>query len=176
MKNILTFGGSNSKNSISRSLAIYLGKMMKGYHLENIDLNDYELPLFSVDREKEFGFPDNALKLNDKLTQTDGLIIVLAEHNGAYSAVFKNMFDWLSRIDNEVWKQKPMLLLSTSTGVRGGQSVLEIARSRFPRNGGNIVGSMPFPSYNENFRNGEIVNTELKSEVIALLNNFNSKF
>ena len=86
------------------------------------------------------------------------------------------MFDWLLRIDNEVWKQKPMLLLSTSTGVRGGQSVLEIARSRFPRNGGNIVGSMPFPSYNENFRNGEIVNTELKSEVIALLNNFNSKF
>ena len=175
MKNILTFGGSNSKNSISRSLAIYLGKMMNNCNVENIDLNDYQLPLFSVDKEKEFGFPDNAIKLNNKITQADGLIIVLAEHNGAYSAVFKNMFDWLSRIDSEVWKQKPMLLLSTSPGARGGQSVLEIAKSRFPRNGGNIIGSMPFPSYNENFRNGEIVNSDLKSEVTTLLNNFNSK-
>lgn len=175
MKNILTFGGSNSKNSISRSLAIYLGKMMNNCNVENIDLNDYGLPLFSVDKEKEFGFPDNAIKLNNKITQADGLIIVLAEHNGAYSAVFKNMFDWLSRIDSEVWKQKPMLLLSTSPGARGGQSVLEIAKSRFPRNGGNIIGSMPFPSYNENFRNGEIVNSDLKSEVTTLLNNFNSK-
>lgn len=174
MKNILTFGGSNSKNSISRTLAIHLGEMMTDCIVENIDLNDYELPLYSIDRENEFGFPDNALELNNKITQTDGLIVVLAEHNGAYSAVFKNMFDWLSRIDGEVWKHKPMLLLSTSPGVRGGQSVLDIAKSRFPRNGGNIVGSMPFPSYNENFRNGKIVNSDLKSKVISLLNSFNS--
>lgn len=175
MKNILTFGGSNSKNSISRSLAIRLGNMMKEYNVENIDLNNYELPLYSIDTEKEFGFPDKAIELNNKLNQTDGLIIVLAEHNGAYSAVFKNMFDWLSRIDGKVWKQKPMLLLSTSPGERGGQSVLEIAKSRFPRNGGNIVGSMPFPSYNENFKNGEIVNPDLKSKVITLLDSFKSK-
>ncbi|MGB5242535.1 MAG: NAD(P)H-dependent oxidoreductase [Lutimonas sp.] len=175
MKNILTFGGSNSKNSISRSLAIHLGEMMKECIVENIDLNDYELPLYSIDRENEFGFPDNAIELNNKLTQTDGLIIVLAEHNGAYSAVFKNLFDWLSRIDGEVWKQKPMLLLSTSPGVRGGQSVLDIAKSRFPRNGGNIVGSMPFPSFNDNFRNGEIVNSDLESKVISLLDSFNSQ-
>ena len=175
MKNILTFGGSNSKNSISRSLAIHLGEMMKECIVENIDLNDYELPLYSIDRENEFGFPDNAIELNNKLTQTDGLIIVLAEHNGAYSAVFKNLFDWLSRIDGEVWKQKPMLLLSTSPGVRGGQSVLDIAKSRFPRNGGNIVGSMPFPSFNENFRNGEIVNSDLESKVISFLDSFNSQ-
>ncbi|MFD1316327.1 NADPH-dependent FMN reductase [Namhaeicola litoreus] len=170
MKKILTFGGSNSKNSISRTLAKHLGKKLGNFDIEDIDLNDFELPLYSIDREQEFGFPENAKLLDDKLSSTDGIIIVLAEHNGAYSAVFKNMFDWLSRINGEVWKQKPMLLLSTSPGVRGGESVLEIAKNRFPRNGGNIVGSMTFPNFNDNFKNGEIVNTALESEIISLLN------
>jgi len=68
----------------------------------------------------------------------------------------------LSRIEGKVWRNTPMLLLSTSPGPRGGQSVMDIALSRFPFNGGNIVGSMTFPSFGENFKDGTIVNEELK--------------
>jgi NAD(P)H-dependent FMN reductase len=175
MKKIMTFGGSNSKNSISRALAEHLGDMLEGCEVENIDLNDFELPLYSIDKEKDLGFPQKAVELNKKISSTDGLILVLAEHNGAYSAVFKNMFDWLSRINVEVWKQKPMLLLSTSPGARGGESVLEIAKSRFPRNGGNIIGSMTFPNFNENFVQGKIVQPELKSQIMALLNDLRTE-
>jgi hypothetical protein len=65
-----------------------------------------------------------------------------------------------------------MLLLSASSGIRGGQSVLNIALDRFPFNGGNITGSMPFPSFNENFKDGEIVNAMLKANLEILVDEF----
>lgn len=162
MKKIITIGGSTSKNSINKQLAEYAGGRMDGVQLTKLDLNDFKLPLFSVDIEDEQGFPDDLKVLNKYLEETDGIILSLAEHNGAYSAAFKNAFDWLSRIEGKVWRNKPMLLLSTSPGSRGGQSVMDIALNRFPRNGGNIIGSMTFPSFGQNFKEGVIVNEKLE--------------
>jgi NAD(P)H-dependent FMN reductase len=162
MKNIITLGGSSSKNSINKQLAEYVGSTLKGVEVTNLDLNDYQLPLYSIDIENEQGFPKDLKELNQRVEEASGIVLSLAEHNGAYSAAFKNAFDWLSRIDGKVWRNKPMLLLSTSPGARGGQSVMDIALSRFPFNGGNIVGSMTFPSFGENFKDGTIVNEELK--------------
>ena len=62
-----------------------------------------------------------------------------------------------------------MLLLSTSPGGRGGQSVMELALNRFPRNGGNIIGHSTFPSFNNNFIDGEIVDQELKLKIERLV-------
>ena len=172
MKNIITIGGSTSKKSINKILAEHAADMMTGVKVLKLDLNDYQLPLYSIDVENERGFPKSLLALNKVIEETDGFIISLAEHNGAYSAAFKNTFDWLSRIDGKVWRNKPILLLSTSPGARGGQSVMELALSRFPRNGGNVVGSMTFPSFQQNFIDGEIINLELKNKLAQLSNEF----
>lgn len=167
-KQILTIGGSTSKNSINKKLAEYTGSLLKNVKVTNIDLNDFPLPLFSVDVEKNQGFSKELLELNELIGNADGFIISLAEHNGAYSAAFKNTFDWLSRVDGKVWRNKPMLLLSASPGERGGKSVLEIAKNRFPINGANIIASMSFPLFNDNFKNGTIVNSELKEKLTEL--------
>ncbi len=172
MKNIITLGASTSRNSINKKLAEYAGELLKNVNLMKLDLNNYEMPLFSVDIENEKGFPKGTIELNNVFDNADGFIVSLAEHNGAYSAAFKNSFDWLSRIDGKVWRDKPMLLLSTSPGGRGGQSVMALALSRFPHSGGKIVGSMTFPSFNDNFQNGEIINSELKTNLLEQLNNF----
>lgn len=172
MKEIITLGGSSSRKSINKKLAEYVGGLLSGVRVRNLDLNDYHLPLFSVDLEKDQGFPEDLRTLNDLIASADGFVISLAEHNGAYTAAFKNTFDWLSRMEGKVWRNKPVLLLSSSTGVRGGRSVLEIALNRFPRNGGNIIGAMPFPSFEENFRQGEVINEELKSELSLLVEKF----
>jgi len=171
-KNIITIGGSSSKNSINKILAEYAGGLLKNAHLTKVDLNDFEMPLFSVDVEAEKGYSKGALTLNEIFENTDGFIISLAEHNGAYSTAFKNVFDWLSRINGKVWRNKPMLLLSTSPGIRGGKSVLEIALGKFPYMGANIVGSMSFPLFDENFKEGKIVNIELKEKLDALIDKF----
>lgn len=168
MKKIMTLGGSSSKNSINKQLAAYAGSLVQGAEVINVDLNDYPLPLFSVDLEKDQGYSNELIALNAILDNVDGFVISLAEHNGAYSAAFKNTFDWLSRIDGKVWRNKPMILLSTSPGARGGKSVMEIALGRFPFNGGNIIGSMTFPLFNENFKEGSVVNKEYNKKLIGL--------
>ena len=166
MKRIITIGGSSSKLSINKQLAEYTGSLVEEVEVLNIDLNDYDLPLYSVDIENESGFPTDLETLNGLVEDTDGIVLSLAEHNGAYSAAFKNTFDWLSRIEGKVWRNKPMLLLSTSPGPRGGQSVMELALSRFPFNGGNIIASMTFPSFGQNFKDGSVINAELNTKLI----------
>jgi chromate reductase len=175
MKNIISIGGSTSKKSINKLLAEYTADLVKNVNVTKIDLNDFEMPLFSVDVEAEVGFPESTKDLNTIIENSDGIIISLAEHNGMFSSAFKNIFDWLSRIDGKVWKNKPMLLLSTSPGIRGGASVLEIAKNRFPFNGGNIIGSMTFPSFNENFKEGDIVNADLKTKLLDLVAGFQNE-
>lgn len=169
MKKILTIGGSTSKKSINKQLAEYAGSMFGDTEVINIDLNDFEMPLFSTDVENELGFSEGTKSLNALVEAADGFVISLAEHNGAYSAAFKNAFDWLSRIEGKVWRDKPVLLLSTSPGARGGQSVLDLATSRFPFNGGKIIGSMPFPSFFENFKDGKIINETLNKDLKLLV-------
>ena len=44
-----------------------------------------------------------------------------------------------------------MILLSTAPGERGGQSALNAAVNRFPKHGGEIIGTMILPSYKKNF-------------------------
>jgi len=171
-KMILTIGGSSSKNSINKKLAEYAGSLLKNVEVVNIDLNDFEMPLFSVDVEAEKGYSKATTDLNEIFGKTDGFIISLAEHNGAYSTAFKNTLDWLSRIEGKVWRNKPMLLLSASPGIRGGKSVLDIALGKFPFMGANIIGNMPFPLYAENFKEGEIVNAELKKALVKLVKEF----
>ena len=173
MKNIIAFAGSNSKNSINKKLATYAASLINDVQAEILDLNDFELPLYGIDYEIEHGIPVNAKLFLEKIKASDGIILSLAEHNGAYATVFKNIFDWMSRIDGKLWNNKPMLLMATSPGGRGGSSVLEIAKGRFPYMGGNIVGDFSLPSFNDNFKDGKIVNEELKNTLNEVINKFN---
>ncbi len=161
MKNIIVFAGSNSKNSINKKLAVLGAGKLEHTTYSMLDLNDYALPLFGIDYETEYGFPENAKKFNELLNRADGIILSLAEHNGSYSVVFKNLLDWLSRIDKQVWKNKPMLLMATSPGGRGGASVLEAAKTRFPYLGGNIVASFSLPFFDKNFSEEKIMDEQL---------------
>lgn len=163
---IIAFAGSNSKQSINKKLVTHAASYFTNESVEILDLNDYQLPVFGVDLEKEIGVHENAKKFADKIDSADLLIISLAEHNGAYSTVFKNTFDWISRIkERKAFGNKPMFLLSTSDGKRGGAGVMEIALKRLPFSGGIVIEHFSLPSFKDNFdeTNG-IISTELKTE------------
>lgn len=176
MKKIIAFGGSSSKNSINKQLAVYAANLFSNATVELLDLNDYEMPIYSVDREKENGIHPLAQQFYDKIGTADLLVISLAEHNGAYASAFKNILDWASRINNKTFQQKPMLLLATSPGARGGSTVLEIATKRFPFQGADLKGSFSLPNFNENFDSVKgIINPELKNQLMEIVNIFSSK-
>lgn len=165
MKNILVFAGSNSRDSINKKLVKYASSLVEEVNVTNLDLNDFELPLFGVDLEKEKGIPENAHKFLNHMKASDGIIISLAEHNGAYSAVFKNLLDWMSRLEGKTFFGKPMLLMTASPGGRGGQSVLEIAKNRFPRHEAKIIADFSLPSFGNNFFEGKIVDPNLDNDL-----------
>ena len=165
---LLAFAASNSRNSINKQLVAYAASLVDGAEVEVLDLNDYELPLFSEDKEAELGHPRLAKAFVAKIAASDALMISFAEHNGSYSAAYKNLFDWSSRVHKKVFQDKPMVLLSTSPGPRGGASVLAVATSSMPFFGGEVKASLSIPNFHENFsvERGSIKNQELRSKLI----------
>ena len=160
---IVAFAASNSQQSINKQLVTYAASLIDDAETEILDLNDYELPLFSVDKEKELGQPQTAADFLAKLGQADAILISFAEHNGSYSAGYKNLFDWCSRINPKVFQNKPMVLLASSPGARGGASVLAAALTSAPFFSGVVKANLSVPSFNENFdiASGKLTNSEM---------------
>lgn len=150
-KKILAFGASNSKKSINKQLATYVAHSIEGAEVNLIDLNDFEMPIYGIDREQEEGIPQLAKDFKKMVLDADGIIISFAEHNGAYSAAFKNIFDWASRVEKNMWLDRPMLLLATSPGGRGGSTVLDIAVNKFKWMGTKSIHHFSLPGFGNNF-------------------------
>lgn len=168
--NILAFGASTSEKSINKQLASDAANQFEGHSIDVIDLNDFPLPLFSVDLEAESGHPAIIQTFIQKLDNADLIIISMAEHNGGFTAAFKNLFDWTSRVKANLFENKKLFLLATSPGGRGGMSSLEAALSRFPRHGAQIVDQFSLPKFNENFHPEKgISNEELNASFLKTL-------
>ena len=162
---VIAFGASNSKKSINKLMASYAANLIEGVQVELLDLNDFEVPLFSEDREAEIGQPQPAKDFLTKLESADAIVISFAEHNGSYTAAYKSLFDWCSRINQKVFQQKPAIFLSTSPGPGGAASVLASAVNSAPFFGADVKGSLSIPSFYENF---DVVNHELIDQSIKM--------
>lgn len=171
---IIAFAGSNSQQSINKKLAAYAASLFENATVEVLDLNDFQMPLFSVDTEKEIGQHPFAKAFLDKMATADTIVISLAEHNGNYAAAFKNLIDWCSRINGKIFQEKPMLLMASSPGGRGGASILEIATNNFPRFGAIIKNTFSLPNFNANFdlEREMISNEELDSQLKDIVQRF----
>lgn len=148
---VLAFGASNSTNSINKQLAIYTAERVGGSELNIIDLNDFEVAIFSPERNTLSGVPEAIVQFVEHIQGADLIVISFAEYNSSYTAAFKNIFDWATQCKYELFKNKKLFLMATSPGTRGGLTVLESAVDRFPRHGGEIVGSFLFPEFYKNF-------------------------
>ena len=172
MKKILAFAGSNSSTSINFQLLQHVGKRLAGHDIKIQDFSQYELPLYSADREREKGIPVSVKIINRIIQEHDALLLAVNEHNGNVSAYFKNMIDWLSRLDRNFLANKRILLISTSPGRRGAASALEYTKGILPRFGGEIIESFSLPSFQDNFKNGKILNEVLDMGIEDVLTTF----
>jgi len=169
---IIAFGASHHKASINKVFAAYTASQFENAAVEVLDLNNYELPMFTVDEEREKGHPQAAHDFVAKLEEADLLIVSLSEHNGSYTASFKNLFDWATRVKLRLFDHKKMLLISTATGQGAGVHVLEAAKARFPRHGAEIIGTFSLPKFKENFSmETGISNEELNTKFEEVISN-----
>lgn len=173
---VLAFAASSSHKSINRELVSYASELMESglveeANVEVIDINDYEMPIYSVDRENEIGIPDQAEQFYKKISDADALVIVFAEHNGYYTAAYKNLFDWTSRVGKQVYQNKPSVLLATSPGPNGARNVLKMAKESAPFFGMDVRVEVSVPRFYENFDVDQkmVKNEELQEQLeIAL--------
>ncbi|MFD1768886.1 NADPH-dependent FMN reductase [Sphingobacterium suaedae] len=168
---IIAFAGSNSSQSINKKLVSSVSKYYKEPDdtIEILDLNDFEMPLFSVDLEKREGIPASAYAFAEKIDGADFLLISFAENNGNHTAAYKSLIDWVSRIPGrKIYNGKPVFIMATSPGKRGGQSVLDIATARLPFDGAEILESFSLPEFYQNFEEGKgVVQVVLRSQLEA---------
>ncbi len=167
MKKVLGFSGSSSSKSINQKLVLLAAKKFGDLSVDTIDIRDYPLPIFSDDIEKQEGFPENAVRLKQMFSSYDGFIISCPEYNGSMPGIFKNMIDWLSRLEGKIFSEKPVLLMSTSPGKNGGRTNIATLQTLLPWWGGNVVATFSLGSFHDEYDSelSELKDVNLRREL-----------
>ncbi len=163
---MLVFVGSNSSRSINEQLTKAVLKKLELTHIF-IDLKALDIPLFSEDLERSIKSPDGIVFLKKQIDDFEHIFITTNEHNQNLSAFFKNILDWLSRIELKFLENKKIFILSTSEGRRGALGANESLQKLVQRFGCETFETFAFPSFSENFNKEtqQITNEEFLGEI-----------
>ncbi len=119
MSNVIAICGSLRKGSFNRMLTNALPSFAPaGMTISTAPPFD-GFPLYNADVQAQ-GFPAAVKALGEAIRAADGVIIVSPEYNWSIPGGLKNAIDWVSRLDNQPFKEKPVALQSASTGLLGG--------------------------------------------------------
>lgn len=171
--NTIAFAGSNSKTSINKQLVTYAVHLYGEAYI--LDFNDYSIPTYDIDIEKEDGFSDEVIRFYQTIKDAQIVLISFSEHNACFTAVFKSYMDWCSRIEYQFFKDKKIFAMSTSPGGYGGRNSLEAGIKLITKFGGEVLEEFALPKFNENFIDGKITNIELDHELKSKIESFKNK-
>ena len=174
MKKILAFSGSNSSTSINSKLLEYTLGLITNHEINNVDIRDYDMPIYGLDLEAKDGIPQKAHSFAKLLADCDGIVFACPEYNGFMPTAMKNIIDWVSRTSRPIFQNKPMLIMSTSPGPRGGSWNLDNMAEGFSYRGAEIKGKFSLASFNDNFDSEKnvITNIHMDEELKKELNSF----
>ena len=82
-----------------------------------------DFPLYNADVQSASGIPASVNKLADAIRAADGVIFNSPEYNFSIPGGLKNAIDWVSRLPNQPFADKPIALQSASAGPLGGGRV-----------------------------------------------------
>lgn len=170
MNRVLAFSGSNSSKSINQKLVNYTSSLIKDVEVKTIDIGQWDLPIYSIDMDPD-QTPGEIQELIKLIEEYDGFIISSPEHNGGTPAFFKNILDWLSRRSKKVFGNKPVFLMSTSPGPKGGINNRKQLEHMLPYIGASVIASYSLPSFQNNMMEGEL-SESLQNELKVQLDQF----
>jgi chromate reductase len=118
--NVLVICGSLRKRSYNAALARTLPELAPaGMALTDAPAYD-ALPMYNADIQEASGFPPTAEDLAAAIRAAAGVIIVSPEYNWTIPGALKNAIDWVSRMKDQPFVEKPVALQSCSIGAMGG--------------------------------------------------------
>lgn len=174
---VLAFDGSGRTGSMNAKLLAQAVAALEadGVAVTQVQLRDYDLPIYDGDLEAEHGLPENVLKLKKLFNQHPALLIASPEYNGAPTPLLKNALDWVSRTapgetPTQSLKGKVAGLLAASPGKLGGlRSLIQLNTILFG------VGVLVLPEivsvgfYNDAFDDGGKLKNEPDRKAVAAL-------
>ncbi len=173
MAKILAFAGSNSSTSINYKLVKYTVSLIEEHQIQKVNMAKLPFPMYSSDYEKKHGYSNSLVELKGDIEKADGVILSVNEHNSNPSAFFKNVLDWLSRVDRNFLNDTKVLLMATSPGKGGAKHALEVINQMLPRFGAEIIVTFSLPSFSENFDEDKgILDSELAAMHTSAIQNF----
>jgi chromate reductase len=117
---ILTICGSARKGSYNAALIRALPLLAPGGMLFTPAPLIVNIPHYDADLQQASGFPAAAAALGNAIREADGVLIASPEYNYSIPGTLKNAIDWVSRLPNQPFAGKPVLIQSASMGVVGG--------------------------------------------------------
>lgn len=114
---IVALVGSLRQGSLNRALLrATAGLAPADVEIELLEIA--EVPLYNGDVQSQ-GFPEVVTRLGDSIRQADGVLLVTPEYNYSVSGVLKNAIDWLSRLPEQPFGEKPVAIMGASMGNLG---------------------------------------------------------
>jgi chromate reductase len=118
--NVITICGSLRKGSYNRMVM----NLLPSWAPANLKISEAppfaEFPLYNADIQNSSGFPAPVQTLADAIRAADGVIFVSPEYNYSIPGGLKNAIDWVSRLPNQPFANKPVMMISASAGILGG--------------------------------------------------------
>jgi chromate reductase len=118
--NIAVICGSLRKASFNAALA----RALPGLAPAGLSLQPappwHTFPIYNADDHASTGIPADVITWADAIRAADGVIIVSPEYNWGVPGGLKNAIDWVSRLKDVPFKDKPVALQSCSGGLLGG--------------------------------------------------------
>lgn len=151
MAKILAFAGSNSSTSINQKLVEFTANKVSGHEIQVLHMAHFPFPMYSTDYESANGYSNSLVELKNDIQKSQGLILSVNEHNGNPSGFFKNLLDWLSRVDRNFMTGTKVLLMGTSPGRGGAKNAITVVEKMLPFFDGTMTASFSLPSFNHNF-------------------------
>jgi len=118
--NVVTISGSLRKGSYNSALQRALPALAPAGMALTPAPSYAGFPLYNADLQAESGFPADVTAFADAIRAADGVIIITPEYNYSVPGALKNALDWVSRLEHQPFKDKPVAIQSATGGPLGG--------------------------------------------------------
>ncbi len=153
----ITLCGSLRKDSINEVLRRHMsGKLREaGVEVTDLDLADFEMPIFNQDIEDSGETPEAAKRLTELFRSYDIVLIISPEYNGGVTPLIANVVSWVSRERPNPFKHAVFGIGGVSDGKYATIFALSHLRDTLSKIGALVVPTLlglgPYPDvFDEN--------------------------
>lgn len=150
-KTAITICGSLRKDSINEHLRRHMSAKLReaGVIVTDLDLREFEMPIFNQDIEDAGETPEAAKRLAEMFREHDIVLIISPEYNGGVTPLIANLVSWVSREKPNPFKHAVFGIGGMSDGKYATIFALSHLRDTLSKIGALVVPTLlglgPYP-------------------------------